>query len=162
MSTATATRVQDFQARQIELIGSAFAFWLGTTKSDKLDWKPKAEGEASQCRSALEQVAECVGVNRGFAAVLRGEKPPERGEDVPFTDLEDAQRQITDSTKEFADAVRGLDDGFLDKKYMTPFGELAGMTMVTLPAMNMQYHSGQVNFLQTLYGDTEFRMPGRP
>ena len=53
------------------LMADSFAHFIATTPDDRLVWHPHIEG-AAPTRSILEQVSECVGVNRMMAALLRG------------------------------------------------------------------------------------------
>ncbi len=63
------------------------------------------------------------------------------------------------SGKQLADAVRGLDDAAFSREYQTPFGAMKGSDLARIAMANMYYHGGQLNFIQLLYGDKEFRFP---
>ncbi|HET6385329.1 MAG TPA: hypothetical protein VFJ58_18200 [Armatimonadota bacterium] len=151
--------VMEWQASVIEGAANALAFWVGTTREDRLNWTPSAEPD-SKTRSVLEVAHECVGSNRRAAAILGGSTPPEGP--PPFTDVVTAQQQLKESAKELADVVRGLSESDLTRTFQTGLGPMPGRLMVHLPAMNMIYHGGQVNYIQRLYGDTEFRVPPPP
>ena len=47
----------------------------------------------------------------------------------------------------------------MGKLYDLPFGQFPGSFCITVPAWNMIYHCGQVNYVQLLYGDDVFHMP---
>ena len=36
---------------------------------------------------------------------------------------------------------------------------MKGITLIEMPYRNMAYHCGQLNFIQTIYGDKEFHLP---
>ncbi len=146
----------EWQANLTEDAANMLAYTLEHTEVARLDWKPSAD-EKSECRSAMEQATECIRVNLAMAAYLRGEEPSPPS-DGGLT-VKDAQDKIRSSAKEFADVVRGLTAADLEKTYTTRMGDIPGAFMVQLPANNMMYHVGQVNFIQTLYGDAEFRFP---
>lgn len=148
--------VFEWHAGMVEQTAGLFAFWVKTTREDWLDKHPVADPE-SKTRSIMEYVKECVGINRRVAAILMGKEPS--GQEVAFSDVDDACRQIVESGKEFADAVRAQDESVLHKTFPMPWGEAPGAMVITMPMMNMAYHGGQVNYVQTLYGDTEFRFP---
>lgn len=150
--------VLEWQARQIEMAGNTLAHFVSTTDPTKLDWKPKAEGEESKSRSIFEYVGECVSVNNMTAAMLRGEEPPPRVP-VEVSDCETACALLKESAKNFAEAVKACDDSIFEKKFQLPFGEWPGSMLLSVPMMNMQYHAGQVNYVQNLYGDDEFHIP---
>jgi hypothetical protein len=146
----------EYQAQGINRAATMLAFTLGTTALDKVTWCPCAQGEASDCRSALQQADECVRVNNSMAALLRGEEP---GEHTEVASVEQAKAELTASGENLANAVRGMAPADLGKMYPTRMGEWPGSMIMSVPAFNMMYHVGQINYIQTLYGDTEFRVP---
>jgi hypothetical protein len=154
--------VFEFQATRIERIAEALAHFVATTEPDKLEWRVPLHG--AQTRTILELVGECIIVNRYAAALLRGEtdllQPRFDGDmPAPFADAVDAQSQLISSAAEVAAAVRGLTEGALDREYPHYRGPMKGHVLLEMPYRNMAYHAGQVNFIQTLYGDTEFHVP---
>jgi hypothetical protein len=155
--------IGEWQAKRIERIADALAHFVDTTVPDRLDWRPPAEG-AAQTRSALDQISECILVNRYFAALLRGETPAQatavREEPPrPFQSAGEAKAQLLESAREVADAVRALDADALTRTYPHRRGPVSGESLIEMPYRNMAYHAGQINFIQTLYGDTEFHVP---
>jgi hypothetical protein len=153
--------VQEFQARRIERIAEALAYFVETTRPERLNWRPEARGAA--IRSVLEQVSECILVNRYFAEMLRGGAPEPRYRQpeaaISFADAEDAQEQLLCSAGNLADAVRAMADEDLARSYAHRRGPVPGEAIIEMPYRNMAYHAGQVNFIQTLYGDSEFHVP---
>jgi len=153
--------VIEWQASQIEMAAGILAHFVTKTDPARLDWKPKAEGEDSKSRSIYDYLGECISINNGMAARLRGEESaPE--EPAELSDCETACAQLRASGKNFADALRSCDESIFDQKFQFPFGELSGTMLVTIPVSNMHYHAGQVNYVQCLYGDDVFHMPGKP
>lgn len=160
--------VQEFQAGNIERMGQTLAYALEKTREDRRDWKPEVEGAAG-VRSALDQMAECITVNKMIALVLRGETPPPPPPgggpmQAPrtFTTLEEAQAQLIGSAKELADAIRALSDADLQREFPSRRGPMPGARLIEIPYRNMAYHWGQINLIQLLYGDTEFHIPQPP
>jgi hypothetical protein len=154
----------EFQARNIEQIAETLAYFVETTREDRLRWQPTLEG-AAPTRSVLEQISECVIVNRAFAALLRGQSPPQapmRQAAIEFDGAASAQEQLLASARDLAAAVRGLDDAALEREYPSWRGPIPGATAIVLPYRNMAYHGGQINLIQLLYGDAEFHVPPRP
>ena len=149
--------VQEYMATQTERIAEALAFYLTTTPEDKLDWRPSLTEEVTT-RSMLDQVKECVSVNQRFAAMLRGESATSFPE-VSFANGQEAQEQLIASGKVLAEAIRGLSEEGMAQGYQHPRGEILGSSLIMMAYRNMAYHAGQINFIQTLYGDTEFRVP---
>ena len=152
--------VQEFQAEKIEGAAKLLAFWLSAMPEDKQSWVPEVVGAAG-LRTAREQVAECAAANRFFATLLRGEKAiPFRPFEVKseYASSEEAQQDLIASAAECAAAVRGLSEADLEKEYRLRWS-MTGYQVIEFPYRNMTYHSGQLNQLQLLYGDTEFHIP---
>lgn len=152
--------VFEWQANVIEGAGVLLAHTLSKTSEERLDWTPSADPQ-SQTRSALEQVSECIRANRFWTTLLRGETPGPPNHERPFGDSQEAQAQIIASAKELADVVRGLDEEVFTRQYSSPLGMISGALVLQIAAGNMTYHFGQINFIQMLYGDTEFHLPSR-
>ncbi len=154
-------KVTDYVARQTERMAEAMAHFVATTPEDRLVWHPQVEGSAPT-RSILEQAGECVAVNRTFAAVLRrGPVETSNGGmlEVKLANGQDAQEQLVISARELAQAIRGLSDDDLQKRFTHPRGEFLGENLIMSPLRNMAYHAGQLNLIQMLYGDAEFHVP---
>lgn len=148
---------QEFMGEHIERMGLSVAHFVSTTEPSMLTWTQAApNGHLS--RTVLEVVAECVQANRLFAALLRGESPERPGE-LQLTS-ETAQKEIVSSSQVLAAAVRALDDAGIDREYVHPVrGALTGKILLMGAYRNMAYHSGQINFIQILGGDSEFHLP---
>jgi uncharacterized damage-inducible protein DinB len=153
--------VFEWQASVIENLGAMMAHTLASTREDRLDWRPSAEPE-SQTRSALDQAAEVINVNRRMATLFRNETPPEQTPQRPFETPQEAVERIRESARELADVVRSLDESALTRPLPTRRGPMPGAQALQIVAANMSYHTGQINFIQTLYGDMEFHLPPQP
>jgi hypothetical protein len=153
--------VQEYVAGQTIRAAEALAHFVQTTEADRLVWQP--EGEAGvTTRSAFQQISECVQVNGLMAKMLRKEAvaaPAGPRPDIAFKDGADAQEQLMASARGLADAIRNLADADLDAEYQHPRGLMLGSNLILMAYRNMIYHAGQINFIQTLYGDTEFHVP---
>ena len=102
--------VSEYMAAQTERMTDSLAHFIATTHDDKLQWQPQTEGSAPT-RSVLEQVAECVVVNRMIAAGLRGETPSPptaSGPALILTSGAEAQEQVRASGVELAAAIRTM------------------------------------------------------
>ena len=147
----------EWQAWAIENASDTLAFWIEKT-GDKVDWAPKMEG-STNTRCALELGSECVNVNKMMAALFRGDQPSQ--EQANFTTTEDCTSALKASARELADAVRSMTPEALNKSYETPFGPMPGAMLLQIALGNTQYHGGQINLIQLLYGDEKFYVPGR-
>ena len=148
----------EWHAALIEGASDRLAFWLETTREDKLAWAPTAEGSCNT-RSALEVGSECVFVNRRNAALFRGETPS--GEETIYDNVTDCVRELRASGKELADVVRQMKPEALSQTFPTRFGPIPGVVLMQMAVGNLYYHGGQVNMIQLLYGDPVFHVPGR-
>jgi hypothetical protein len=152
---------QEYMAEQTARMGQIIAHYVATTHPDKLNWQPQMEGSAPT-RSVLEQVGECVVVNRHFAALLRGEdvQVPAGGWIGPdFADSQDAQNQVIASATQLAEVIRALDEEALNRAFQLRRGPTTGKNLMIMAYRNMAYHGGQINLIQLLTGDAEWHMP---
>jgi hypothetical protein len=157
--------VQEYQAGCIERAGRTLAFYVETTLPERREWKPEVEGAAG-LRSALDVVSECILVNGLIANILRtGQIPatnPVHGAPRPFANAAEAGPMLEESARELANTVRAMTDDDLTREFPWRRGPVSGAGLIEIPLRNMHYHGGQVNLLQLLYGDTEFRVPPPP
>lgn len=151
----------EWQAKLIERAAIFLGHTLETTAPDKQGWSPTCEGDA-KARSPLEQVGECIGFNKMCAAVLSGATlPPTDGHEMPAApaSAEQAKADLIASANELAEVVRNLDESSLTRSYNLPFGAFPGAVIIEIVCMNMQYHAGQINYVQLMCGDAEFHIP---
>ena len=145
-------------ANQTERVADSLADFLSTTPEDRLRWKPECPGSCPT-RSALEQVSECVGVNRLVAKVLRGETVTGGYDEIEFSSGEEAQTILKESATELVAALRTLSDDDLKRVFHHPRAEIPGENLIMMCYRNMAYHAGQINLIQMLAGDPEFHLP---
>jgi len=130
---------------------------LAATPDDKANWKPESAG-----RSILEITIECAGVNSFMARCITSGVAPainrEDGEKLAkeLTNLSKAADALKSSIDALTLAVSSLPNEKLDSSITLPF--LGGITttleeMLGRPYWHMSYHLGQINYIQTLYGD---------
>ncbi|MFI5385655.1 MAG: DinB family protein [Fimbriimonadales bacterium] len=155
----TLPTLYEWQARQIEEAAKNVAFWVSTTPEDKLSWQPKAEGHESKARTIYDQIHECAQVNRRFGNLLRGIENGPWVPDPNYASSVEAQADLKASAAEIAAVIRILDDGALRRDYPTKSGSMTGAFIISLILGNMNYHGGQINQIQLLLGDDEFRFP---
>jgi hypothetical protein len=149
--------IPEYVAEQTERMGVNYCDFILTTHQDRLDWHPRIE-DAAHARSILEQVAECINVNHTIASLLRGD-PPVVGQLTELGGGEGACERLTESVVDLAGAIRALTDADLEKTFEHPRGTMLGRNLIIMPMRNMGYHIGQLNYIQLLYGDTEFHAP---
>ena len=153
--------ITDYVANQTIRIAEAFADFISSTEEDRLLWKIEVEN-GTQTRSIFELVGECVGVNRGFVTLLKGEKlntPTGGWQHITVENSQKAKQLLLESATELANAIRSLSPEDLEKTFQHPRGPVLGENFILMPCRNMTYHAGQINFIQTLYGDSVFHFP---
>lgn len=116
---------------------------------DKWDWHPPSSGT-----SVSEVLATCVKGNLMLASAIKGETPSETQID---TDFEALTKQVMDSAEVVCQAIDSLNDQDLSGTRKMPWGdEIPTAAATLLPAGEMSYHDGQINYIQLLLGDTKF------
>lgn len=130
--------------------------------TDKLDWKPEGTGRSvlDMCR----ELAQCCGWADG---ILKGEGMPDFDE-ASMAEMEARQAQWTTVEACEAEAMRQLDafaetalafpDERLSETYVLPFDGGKPISMrenMDYPRWNFTYHTGQIAYIQTMYGDRQ-------
>jgi len=150
MATAEGGRV----GAMTQMMTRALLVALKYTPDDKLDWVPM--GAAKTPRAII---VECAAGNKWMAAELRGEENaagvwrdtkavdyPTRGALAEFVEASQA---------EVLAAIEALTEEQLDQKRKVFWGEETVRDLMWLGMIHTNYHVGQLNYIQTLWGDTE-------
>jgi glutathione S-transferase len=154
-----------FQDQALKMIHEAYEGMLTTARAmpeDKLRWKPLDSG-----RSALELARECTQSLNWCTGVLQGEPMPDftpevmqamQSEQAQWATLDDCERASVAKFEKLEAIVRSYPDGDLEKTIQLPFipgKDFSMADMIMVPYWNNTYHTGQINYIQTLYGDRE-------
>lgn len=136
---------------------------LGKFPDDRLNWSP-----SSTARTPLQIVAHC-GFSLGFITTMLNGTPyptPTMAEaDAEFLAMESTIKTREEALARWAlglDAfvahLEQIKDDDLDKMVKLPFGmgELPLSYMVGVGSMHTREHLGQIEYLQTIYGDREW------
>ena len=126
------------------------------TPTDKQDWKP-SDGKA---RSARQIMAECAVTNTTFAEMLRSGTEPDldwHGELAKFEAAEPSAlvEQFRAGNEALGAVIESLNDEQLMQSFLWPWAgrEVSFAEFALIPAWHNDYHAGQINYTQTLYGD---------
>lgn len=122
----------------------------------------RATGHGGCSRTALHVVAECALVN-GFIAgyLLSGKmerRPPEERDALlaTFDTTEKTVAFLDSETEKLLAAFAQVDPETLFEVVDSPLGRpMSRFAIAELPATHMMYHDGQLNYMQTLHGDSE-------
>jgi uncharacterized damage-inducible protein DinB len=154
--------VQELAVRLSRDAAESLARTVSAMPDDKFTWRVMDEG-----RAALHQTLECGGANRFVARLLeeRALPQPTSREEIErinheFNTQEKALEYLRSGTELLVAAIQAFRSVHLDDTIELPFR--GGMTKTFAEIMlmgywNMTYHLGQINFIQTLYGDREMR-----
>jgi uncharacterized damage-inducible protein DinB len=152
---------QHYMGDATERAAAFLTHFIETTPPEKRDWTPSVEG-AEGLRSMLDMAGECIYANQMFTGILKGEGMPAVHPieaPRPFATWDEGKTLLAQSARELADTIRALTDDALAGTILTRRGEMPGTMVIEMASRNMNYHTGQVNLLQLLYGDTTFHFP---
>jgi uncharacterized damage-inducible protein DinB len=110
-------------------------------------------------KTARDIMAETANVNVMLAKAFTG-----AGKDAEFgtrvdqaSTLADLAELVRESASVVIDAIDSLGDADLEKEVTMPWGARYPLWQaIFLPTSHMTYHDGQINYIQTLLGDSAF------
>lgn len=115
-----------------------------------------------KARCGFDLLFEIASVNRMFAGIMRGDgneaQRPDGWVVAPsdYRSKEVALKNVTESVNELLAAIDGLSDDQLAKPLETPLGTMPVARLASMMGSHMMYHSGQLNYIQTIHGDDAF------
>ena len=119
---------------------------------ESLAWRPMEHG-----KSAVMILAEIARSNFDIAAAIKGETAKK----VETEDFEALKDHVIESAQEVCKAIDSLSDEALEGALTMPWGGVFPAShAILLPASHMNYHDGQINYIQLLLGDTKFHWIG--
>ena len=128
---------------------------------DKQIWSPTLDGNSG--RSAKNLLCECIVVNTNWADTLtdasgKHSTPPDTIwgtlDDKAKAPLAEIVAVLRGETTRLAGAIRELsDDAAMVPMESDWFGGMPQWEFASFPSENMNYHYGQINYIQVLYGD---------
>jgi uncharacterized damage-inducible protein DinB len=127
-----------------------------STQPDKVTWVPLGDA-----RTILDQLTECAIANLKWRGILQtrqyAEVSPELWERTvaECTTLESTLKRLEQSGAELVAAIQAVPDEETGDEIESPWGRYTIADCCLHAYWNMVYHEGQINYVQTLYGDTE-------
>ncbi len=122
--------------------------------SDKTDWKPLDNG-----RSVLDQLQECAFCPLWVPGLLEKRAFDPSGfatyEETRkgWTTIDACEAAATTNMEAFKKAVNELPEADYGVEVNLPWGNYTLAEVMGFPMWNLHYHAGQINYVQTLYGD---------
>jgi hypothetical protein len=129
---------------------------------DKLEWSPLDQG-----RTVLDQLQECAQSPAWFITMLTLHKFPDmtpedmaKGREArkQWKTIDECEKVCKENSAKLYEVIRGVPEADFMIMVHLPFGEGLDMPLMAIMAAhhwNLVYHNGQVNYIQTLYGDKE-------
>jgi len=117
-------------------------------------------GGASRC--GFDLIFELSGMYHTFAGLLSagdgtisGPKGWVRAP-LDFRRKDDALSGLQSAFDAFTNALKSYAGNVLTDEFSSPVGPLTPLAMANLAAWHTMYHSGQLNYIQTIHGDESF------
>jgi hypothetical protein len=133
-----------------EWFGENYAYNLGFIPEDKLGWKP-----VPTANSAYEISHHLASTMLFMKQALSGDGLKEVELSMP-TSKSEAQELILRVTKDYASWMAGLSPQDLEGDIELPFGTFPRMLAVGMEVQDLVHHHGQITYIQSLLGDTDF------
>lgn len=149
--------IQEVAAKLTEKAADDLIAALSATPRDKATWQPFPD-----TRPVLEQTVECCLANRKWANILTTRAYSELPEDEgarAFAELDTVEKVVAvlrETSTKLATVIRSLPDSEVAGIVPYPWKPETGRTLAECchhATWNMNYHCGQVSYIQTLYGD---------
>jgi len=124
--------------------------------ADKVEWSPLDQG-----RTALNQLQECAIAPDLYLGYLDPTYVRQANSYAEAADLQSQWKTVdqcvtvlNENTAKLVEAIRNLPVDRLSEMHTMPWGEQMSVAGIAgLHYWNLTYHLGQINYIQTLYGD---------
>jgi hypothetical protein len=153
---------QDYIIASMEKVTGDIFRAARAVPADKVEWRPLGEG-----RSVLDILQECAQspqwitglvLNKKFPDVSPEEMAKGREARKQWKTIDDCENASRENCSALYAAIREVPESEFGLIVHLPFGggiDLPLMAVMGLHYWNTVYHSGQVNYIQTLYGDKD-------
>ena len=126
---------------------------LKYTPDDKLDWV-----SLGKAKTPTEIAAECAMVYRGVVSLIQGGTIDAPGREMKPEDhatRDGLLKLLEEALREFASAAEPLTEEQLQEKRQAPWGEDTIAGLLEKAQVHTIWHVGQLNYIQTLWGDSD-------
>lgn len=153
---------QDQIIRMTENANQSFLANIKAIPADKLNEAPEG------CRTPLDLFQEVAQSPMWCIGMITTKEMPDFSPEMmeQFTamrkqwdSVEKCEAALNENTKALVEAIRSTPDEDLSVKFTLPFGKGMEQTIADLMAIhywNTTYHTGQICYVQTMNGDTEY------
>ncbi|MFI5386825.1 MAG: DinB family protein [Fimbriimonadales bacterium] len=139
------------------------AHCLATTPDDKINWSP-----SPTARTPIEVVVHAAMGTAGIHGMLQGKPFPFSGPDAidavsrssekEYKTREQVLGYLDQTSSDYLDWLDGLTAEQLASTWDAPFGTFPMTSAITFPADHLRNHAGQIDYIQTIYGDRDWHM----
>lgn len=158
----------NFDPRKDVLERLAFARQLFGADVQSMSTDDLAATGGGQSRSGFDFIFEMVGFYETFAGLLQNgpsdiEGPQGGWVRAPkeFCDKDSAVTAMNASADKFAKVIEDYPGELVSDVFPSPVGPFTPLGMANLAVWHTMYHSGQLNYIQTIRGDVDFHwIPG--
>lgn len=154
---------QPFDARNEVLERLAFARQLFGADIKSMSHDDLAAACGGQSRCGYDLMFEMVGFYETFAGLLKSgpadiEGPQGGWVRAPneFCDKNSAVDAMNTAAEMFTQAIESYAGDFVSDVFPSPVGPFTPIGMANLAIWHTMYHSGQLNYIQTIRGDVDF------
>lgn len=154
--TATAPNPTEELIGRIEMIGNLYATDLSAMTDEML-----ASSVAGKARTGFDLTYEVIGVNNLIPDKARKVQREGTTNDgwvrapESFCSKEAAIAAFKQSVADVVETLRAASPEFMEEIVESPLGPLPVARLAGIVPMHILYHSGQLNYIQTLHGDDE-------
>jgi hypothetical protein len=155
--TATAPNPVEELVTRIQMSGSLYAADLAAMTDEML-----STSVAGKARTAYDLTYEVISVNDLITEKAKNfvREPKENTgwtkAPMSFCDKQAAIAAFNASIEGVVETLKSAHPEFLDEIVDSPLGPLPVKRLAGIVPMHIMYHSGQLNYIQTLHGDDEF------
>lgn len=151
----TITRCKEQASQAMEM----FLRNLSHVPEEMLSWSPSPTS-----RSSLQIAAHVAGYSLGFARLLRAGQFPESAEEFlrpiqadveSVTSREGAEEMLRRGIEDTLQALDTVRPEQVASILETPIGPTPFLFFMTIPANHLWLHTGQIDYLQTCWGDQQ-------
>ena len=123
--------------------------------ADKLDWRPLDHGRsvfdiAQECALCP---AWCVDVLKNQAYIPSDDEAAYEQQKAALTDLDACEAAFAENAAALKTVIEEFPEADMHKSIVTPWGTFTCYQLMAVALWNCSYHEGQINYIQTLYGD---------
>ena len=153
--------LQEYIVKGTRAAAEEFWRYAKAVPEDKADWKP---GEGA--RSVLDMCRE-IARTPLWADEIFSDKPMDFSEEsmakemeimAQWTTIDQCREEFDRNVANFYEVARTMPDERLNHTKFLPFEggrDFTFLEMLEYPRWNLTYHTGQIAYIQTLYGDRE-------